>query len=222
MKKWLQRNRSYFLGIVFGVALSPAIFFWTPLLNWIDANEHLAAWVQAIGSIFAIALALALWRGDRTRENNEKKSRARALTYRLAPALADIEIAMSGAFLVLEHMRKHIGIVKLDIVILAARKGLFFPPILEPTIYGEFHSLRPELAWRLSHLFYTVEHHNRRLNTLLELLENAPEMLAELISKEQISLDTIGADLTALKPIFATEASKLSSFFRPTAENSQR
>lgn len=56
---WVSRNRSYLVGITIGFALSPVIVWFDDAVGWTDRHQGLASWVQAIGTI--VALGIAVW-----------------------------------------------------------------------------------------------------------------------------------------------------------------
>ena len=189
-------------------------------MNLVDLfDERLAAWVQAVGAILAIALALVLWRGDRAREKRRTDARARVVVFRLLPALGDIEAATTAALKAIGHIEKSVGSVSTDTILLGVRRALAFPPV-DTSVYTEFEYLDPEIAFRISHLFYTVDRHNRQLESLLALVEISPnQTMNDFLVKQKLTFEAVQKDLADLKPRFGKVATSVAKFLKPAEDS---
>ena len=215
-KEWFSRHSIFLFLAAVAATCMLVIGFWDSVVVWINANDKLAAWVQAVGSILAIGLALILWRGDRAREKRATDARARVVVFRLMPALGDIEATATAALKALVHIQKSVGSVSTETILLGARKALMFPPVLDSSVYAEFEYLDPEVAFRISHLFYTVDRHNRQLESLLALVEMSPDKtLNDFLTKQKFTFETVQKDLADLKPRFGKSATSVASFLKP-------
>jgi hypothetical protein len=77
------------------------------LLKWIELHPGTASWVQAIGAIAAIAAAFWIAQGQQRKAERdaaaERDVRAKALSYRILPAVLDIEREIGRIRYVSEH-----------------------------------------------------------------------------------------------------------------------
>lgn len=97
------------LGVVIGAFLSILLLAtgldWSALLN----KETLPAWVQAVGSIVAIFVAIgvptSLWRRDKHRAEVDRRLKARAMAHLLWPELLELKADVSGRLKDLNALR---------------------------------------------------------------------------------------------------------------------
>ena len=130
-------------------------------LAWFEAHPELAAWVQGVGSLIAIAVAIwvpaRMYSLARQEAEQERKLRTRRLALRIGPALRDVELELKRIRNAWLPERRERG-ESLEVIFHNAR--LDMPQPLAETV-GELYLFRGEILNDLQQLVSILQRYSR-------------------------------------------------------------
>ncbi|MFI5020081.1 MAG: hypothetical protein ACHQRJ_00315 [Alphaproteobacteria bacterium] len=131
------------------------------LLAWFEAHPGLATWIQGLGSLIAIAVAIwvpaRMYSLARKEAEQERKLRTRRLALRIGPALKDVELELKRIRNAWLPQRRERG-ESLEVIFHNAR--LDMPQPLAETI-GELYLFRGEIGNHLQQLVSILQRYSR-------------------------------------------------------------
>lgn len=184
------------------------------MCEWIRAltSPVAAAWVQAIGSIGAIAAAT--WIASRQsreaaeREKREEQRRGESdkkaaylLAMRLASILIDVEVHLVPAMKAVSKLELMEGPLAEDKG--AVIDGLSLRTSWDEAIFDRFDLLPTKAAQVIAHLLYAVSRYDREMALLLNFIADHGGELEKAREKLAGNLERIRIDLNSAKSLLA-------------------
>jgi hypothetical protein len=195
-------------------AIILVVAYWERLVTAADGHEGLAAWVQAAGTI--AALAVAVWlsnsQSNRTRDDAQKArfDRTRTLSFRLLPIVQDIASGIERVKKSAEIFDYGKTVIKFPSIIPGERtppadasdaiRQMTVDVTWRDNIYDHFDALPAEWAQKAADLFYLTYTYDRTITNLLNhAARNGLDKIADINKYVDPSLNEIYGLTTELE-----------------------